>query len=54
MGQACCSGSGAYGEPELGFYPATSLNGKSYTSRQIWIIVKIQSTFRMWLAKRHV
>ena len=55
MGQACCSGAGTGGEPELGLlYPATSLNGKQYTARQVWIIVKIQSTFRMWLARRKV
>ena len=52
MGQACCTGS-QNNEPELGVnYPATTLNGKHYTARNVWIIVKIQSTFRMWLAKR--
>jgi len=53
MGQAYCCGSQTGGEPELGLlYPATTLNGKTYTVRQMWIIVKLQSTFRMWLARK--
>ena len=35
-------------------YPAQTLNGKTYSARQIWIIVRIQTAFRMWLAKRKV
>ena len=55
MGQACCSGASPGGEPELGMiYPAQTLNGKTYSARQIWIIVRIQTAFRMWLAKRKV
>ena len=54
MGQTCC-GNGTGGEPELGYqYPEAQLNGKTYSARQIWIIVRIQCAFRMWLARRKV
>jgi len=31
-----------------------TLDGQAYTSREIWIVVRIQCAFRMWLAKRRV
>ena len=50
-----CSGHQTYGEPELGYrYPAQTLGGKAYSAQQIWIVVRLQSAFRMWLAQRKV
>ena len=55
---ACCTSNVSQtpgGDTDLGYaYQAQTLGGKTFTAREIWIIVRIQSAFRMWLAKRRV
>ena len=50
----CCT-TEASREHELGYnYEPKTLNGKTYSARQIFIIVRIQCAFRQWLARRKV
>ena len=53
----CCSqqGAGEEGNLATALYPqGATLDGHHYTAKDIWIIVKIQSAFRMYMAKRRV
>ena len=53
----CCSQSAGGDENNLStaLYPqGASLGGRHFTAKDIFIIVKIQSCFRMYMAKRRV
>ena len=53
----CCSqqGAGEEGNLSTALYPqGATLDGKHYTAKQIWIITKIQSHMRMYMAKKKV
>ena len=49
MGGYCSGQQGS--EPEY-LYPPEMHNGKMYSAHQIWIIVRLQTIFRMWIAQR--
>lgn len=53
----CCSQQpgGEEGNLSTALYPqGATLDGRHYTAKQIWIIIRIQSAFRMYMAKKRV
>lgn len=50
---SCCSNDAIDPNTELN-HPETTLKGITYSSKQIWMIIRIQTNFRGYLARKKV
>ena len=55
MGICCSNGPSEEGNLTTALYPhGATLDGRHYTAKQIWIIVRIQAAFRGYMAKKRL
>ena len=56
MGQCCSQDQGKDdGNCDTSLYPTgATLDGRHYSAKQVWTIVRIQAAFRMYMAKKRV
>ena len=56
MGQACCSNQYKDEKSELNSrtYQGATVGGKTFSANDIYMIVRLQSAFRGWMARKRV
>jgi hypothetical protein len=54
MGSCCTNEYAIDPSTELGSHPETTLKGITYSSKQIWMIIRIQTNFRGYMARKKV